>query len=140
MPLACARLRPSVLNSDLHGAQQIQFALGNQLTHRLALDEFEGHVQDTVDLVHIIDLGDCGVRNGGRRPRLVQESSLSIRVVGDLLFEDLESHRPTQSCIHGAVDDAHASLTDQLLDLIVLERLSDQRHVEVIRASKGRDA
>jgi hypothetical protein len=63
----------------------------------------------------------------GRGVGLLQEAVLALLVPRELGRQHLEGHRPAEARVAGLVDDAHAALPEQLLDLVVLDRLPDHR-------------
>jgi hypothetical protein len=57
--------------------------------------------------------------------RLVEEALDDALVLGPLGEQHLERHRPADHGVLGAVDHAHAALTEQIGDLVVAHLLTD---------------
>ena len=116
------------LGGDLEGAEEVELAALDEGLHRLALDELHGDEEALGPLVHVVHLGDRGVGHRGRRARLLEEPALPVLVASELGRKDLERHRTSQAGVAGPVHDAHATLPEQLFDLVVLDGLADHRH------------
>ena len=115
------------LARDLEGAQEVELAALDEGLDGLALDELHRDEEALGPLVHVVDLGDCGMGDRGRRARLLQEAALAVLVARPLGRQHLEGHQPAEAGVAGLVDDAHAALPEQLLDLVVLDGLADHR-------------
>ena len=111
MPASWAFCRPPAdLARDLEGAQEVELAALDQGLDRLALDQLHRDEEALGPLVHVVDLGDRGVGDRGRRARLLEEAVLAVLVPRELRGQHLEGHRPAEAGVAGPVDDAHAAL------------------------------
>ena len=115
------------LGGDLERAEEVELAALDEGLHRLARDELHRDVEALGPLAHVVHLGDRRVVHRRRRVRLLQEPPLALLVARELGGQDLEGHQAAQVRVAGLVDDAHAALPEQLLDLVVLDGLADHR-------------
>jgi hypothetical protein len=78
----------------------------------------DDHVGHTVVLPEVVDVHDVRVAHLGDRLRLVPEPSRRVRARRDSL-EDLDRACALQLHVVGAVHEAHRSLADEVLDLVL---------------------
>ncbi len=66
------------------------------LAHRLAVDQLHHQEALTVHLLEAVDAGDIGVRKRREHSRLPFKARQPLRVLGEQLRQDLESHVATE--------------------------------------------
>ena len=84
----------------------------------LAVNELHGQEVHPVRLLDVVDAADVGVRDAACQPDLRQQSLESPGIATEWLRQELQSHRLPELEILGAVDLAHAALSDALDDAI----------------------
>ena len=115
------------LRGDLERPEHVQLAPLDQRLDGLALDQLHGDEEALGALVDVVDLRDRRVIDGARGARLLEEAGLAALVPRQLGRQELERHGPAEAGVARLVDDAHAALAEQLLDLVVLDRPPDHR-------------
>ena len=91
-----------------------------------SLQALEGDELLALALSDVVDGADAGVVEGGRRLGLPPEALEGLRVLGQLLREELEGDGPAQARVLGLVDDAHAAAAELPEDAVVGHGLPDQ--------------
>ncbi len=81
-------------------------------------DELDDHVGNAVVLAEVVDVDDVRVAHLGDRLRLVAETRGRVRVGSDPL-QYLDRARALQLHVVRAIDEAHRSLADEVLDLVL---------------------
>ena len=61
----------------------------------------------------------------GRRARLPTQTLQGLRIVADLLGQELQRDAPSELDVLGLVDDAHSAAPELLEDPVVRDRLAD---------------
>jgi hypothetical protein len=93
------------------------------LTFPASLHHQEIHA---VLLADLVDAGDVGVREGGEHLGLPSEARQPLRIVGERRRQYLDRHLAPEAGVLGAVDLAHAALTELGGDAEVGEMGADQ--------------
>jgi hypothetical protein len=89
------------------------------------VDELHGNEGHPVGFVDLIDYGNIGMLESGRRLGLLNEPALPLRVGNQLGRQDLEGDLAVQIDVEGTVDDPHAATADLIEDLVMGEGLAD---------------
>jgi hypothetical protein len=90
--------------------------------------------EDPIVLARRVDRYDVGMIERRGELRLRYESAAELRVVRELLGEDLQRHRAIEREVGGAVHDAHPASAHTTVDPIAGELLRDKgiRHQPVL--------
>jgi hypothetical protein len=99
--------------ADLHGQPEGTLE-GNgapidQRGQRRARHEFHGDEVDVRVVADVVDDGNAGVLERGRRTGLAPEAVPGVRIGRQGVVEHLERHGPIQAGVRGTVDHTHAS-------------------------------
>ena len=98
-----------------HEQRQLQIkcpVAGQVLSQVQSLDVFLGDEMDVVDAGHFVDLDDVGVNQGGGCLGLTTKPLDVGRVGGQIAFEHLEGHLPTERLLFGQVDLGHCTAAE----------------------------
>jgi hypothetical protein len=76
-------------------------------------------------LVDVVDGADAGVIELGGRLRLALEPLQGVRVLGQLLRQELERYLAPEARVFRLVDDTHAAAPELGIDAVVRDRLAD---------------
>ncbi len=96
--------------------------------HVEAVDVAHGDVEDAVGVgVGLVDRDDVGVLDAGDRPGLQDEALPEPVVDAQHRVEDLQRHPAAQPRVECQVDDGHAALADDVLDVVPGHLLADER-------------
>ena len=108
----------------------------DQRVERLARYQFHGNEVDAVETVDLVDGDDVGMtqRRGGLS--LMDQAASAFRVRGKLSRQDFDRGKPSQTRIAGPVHHAHAAFTQRRQDLVVAERMAQQRRRGVLLQSR----
>ena len=122
-PLAVRFLqRLGHLADDAHRFARLHGAAAEDGRQRLALDQLH-HDEDLLALLFDgEDGGDVGVIELGDGARLAQEARLPLRIVGDVVGEDLDGHFAQQPRVLGAPDLTHPACAEWADQPICAER------------------
>ena len=82
------------------------------LLQTAARDVLHGKEVATVLLADGVDLDNVRVVEAGRAPRLAQESLDVVRILGQMLAEDLDGDETVEGLLVRLVDDPHAAATE----------------------------
>ena len=66
----------------------------------------------TIVLADGVDLDDVRVVEAGRAPRLAQETFDLVRILGQMLAEDLDGDETVEGLLVRLVNDSHAAATE----------------------------
>jgi hypothetical protein len=91
----------------------------------LAFDELHHDEVAAGVLVDVVDRADVRVFQCRRRARLASQPLERLRVVADLLREELQRDATAELDVLGLVDDAHAAAAELLQDPVVGDGLAD---------------
>ena len=83
-----------------------------------ALDVAHGEVELPVGLAGVVDRDDVGMLERGSEARLDEEALAKPAILGKAWREQLERDGSLERDVVGAVDDAHATAPEQLLDAV----------------------
>ena len=83
-----------------------------------ALDVAHGEVELPVGLAGVMDGDDVGMLERGSEARLDEEALAKPAILGKAWREQLERDGSLERDVIGAVDDAHATAPEQLLDAV----------------------
>jgi hypothetical protein len=99
--------------------------LGEQRLQVVAVDETHRDVQHAVGLARLVDRDHVRVVERGCELGLAQEPLPEPLVLGELRRQELEGDIALQARVMGAVDDAHATASDERLDPVAEELGAD---------------
>ncbi len=80
----------------------------------------------SVLVVNFVDGADVGVIQGGSGLRLSLEACKSLRIFGNLVGQELESHKAPEFDILSLVHDTHPTTAELLDDAVVRDGLADE--------------
>ena len=103
----------------------------------LALDEAHRDEQVARVLPRAVDRDDVRVLERRRRGRLADEELTEPRLPGELGQDDLEGHRPLETGLGGAIDDAHAAGAGDRLDAVAGDGVAHRHRDAVHPARRG---
>ena len=109
--------------ADLRGVvQRLRGAeytvLRHALFERLALDELHDDIIQVVPLAHVVDGDDVGVGEHGHGLGLLVEAAAQLRVLRQVLPQDLHRHLAVEPVVQGPEDPGHSPHADLLHNLI----------------------
>lgn len=113
------------LEGDLDRPQQVELAVGDELTDGPAVDVFHGDEQVPVDFVDVVDLGDGRMGDGRGGPGLEEKAAPPLGIRDEAGRDHLEGHQAVETGVAGPVDDPHAALAELGFDPVMLESCSD---------------
>ena len=115
------------LGDEVQGLPPVQLAplLLHILLEGDAVDELHDDIVQLAGAGHVVHRHDVGVGEHGDGLGLVVEAAAELRVLRQLLLEDLDGHQTVEPVAPGLVDHGHAAGADALQDLIsVVEQFS----------------
>ena len=101
----------------LQSRRLVGCAVRHRAGEAAAWDVLDDHVRRALVLAEVVDVDDVRVPQLGDGLGLVAEAGDGVRVRRDRLH-DLDRTGPFQLRVIGAVDHAHRSLADEILDLV----------------------
>jgi hypothetical protein len=103
------------------------------------LDQLEHERADALVFFELVDGGDVGVVHRREQPRFALEPSVPRRIGGEARRQDLERDVAAQAPIAGAIDLAHAAVTQHADHVVAAERLArlQPRLVRVVQLVNG---
>src|SRR6185437_1616072 len=81
-----------------------------------------------IGFVRVVDDGDVRVLDGRGGLRFLEKAAAALRIVNQVLRQDLERDLAVEPRVGRAIDDAHATAADFARDAIVREGLADKIH------------
>ncbi len=115
------------LDGQLEQRVQRQRSRADPLLQRRPLEILHHDERPPVLLADVVDRADIRVIQRGGRPRFAREPGQRCWILRELRRDELERHRAVQPRVFGLVDDAHAAAGQPGDDVVVRERLVDQR-------------
>ena len=94
---------------------------------RRSFDQFEHEGVSPVLLLDAVNRADVRMAQGGQNLRLPLKPRQPVRITGQELGQDFQSHIPVQPGIGGSIDLTHSAFTELLGDSVVSEGSSDHR-------------
>ena len=104
---------------------QRQAALGDDISQRSPVDQFQRQEGDAVDLLNRVDRDDVGMIELGGGARLALEALPAVGVAGQFAGQHLQRDAPLELGVFGEVHLAHAALAEQFEDPVVTERAAN---------------
>src|ERR1700745_2489378 len=96
------------------------WSLLDSLAHALALQQLGDEIGNASSArAEAIDRHNIGMVKSGRSPCFLLESPHSLRVRGQLLWQNLQRHFTTKAVVARAIDLAHAPRTQQRQDFAI---------------------
>ena len=99
----------------------------NAIAKGLAFEKFHGDEVLTVGFIDLVDGADVGVIEGGRGAGLTKEAFDHLGIAGELQGQAFEGDPAPEAGVFRAVDNAHASSTERIDELIVRNCRTDHR-------------
>ena len=113
------------LDCDCNRACRLERALAAQkLLQVRAIDVTHRDEQPSIRLSRLIDRDDVRVIEARRKARLAQHPISETDVFGEIPKKELQRHRPLQASITSAIDLAHPSTAEHVLDHIASDHLT----------------
>jgi len=91
----------------------------NAMLQRHAVEELHGDERVAVLVINLVDGADVGMIQRRGRLGLALKTGERLLVFGNLIGEELESHKPAELHILGLVHHAHAAAAELLDDAVV---------------------
>jgi hypothetical protein len=88
-----------------------------QVAQALAGDQLHDDEVGAFELLHVVDVDDVVVDQGGDDLRLLLEALAELLVHGELRRQDLDRHRPVERELPRPIHHPHAAAADLALDL-----------------------
>ena len=104
---------------------------GDQVLQRHAIQELHGDEHAAVFFADVINGADVGMVQRRSGLRLAPEAFQRLRVLRDVVGQELEGDETVQARVLGLVDHAHAAAAELSEDAVVRNRRVD--HAEVTR-------
>ncbi len=95
--------------------------VGDQACQVGPVDVAHGDVEQAVDLAEVVERHDVCVVDRGGVAGLVDEPLAELRILGEVLGDDLEGDLAAEADVGGAVHHAHAALAEHPVDPVVPE-------------------
>ena len=116
--IAIRELRFVIAQARKHGYDMLIAAATEAVRQASPGDELDDHVRHAVVLAEVVDVDDVRVAHLGDRLRLMAEPSRRVRV-GREPLQHLDRAGALQLHVVRAVNEAHRSLADEVLDLVL---------------------
>jgi hypothetical protein len=104
-----------------------------------SIQKFHGNKSLPVLVVNFVDRADVGMVQGGSGLRFSLEAGESLRIVSDLVGQELQGDKAVQLYVLSFIDHAHPSTAKLLDDAVVRDGLADHgaQGCNLRRAAKG---
>ena len=103
-------------DADVQHIEFRQFGfLFDSIVQAAVVGQFHDQIRLAVKLIEHVDMDDVGMVKGGAGPRLAVKTFQNLFVFGHFALEQLDRHLPLQHHIQGAIDGAHSSRGNDLL-------------------------
>jgi hypothetical protein len=110
-------------------------SLRDQLGERRPLDQLHDEGHGAAGLLEPVDLGDVRVIERREHPGFAFEAGEPIRVGGERLWQGLDRHLSAELRVEGAVDFAHAALSQRCEDFVGTQAgAGEEGHLGLVRS------
>ena len=121
--------RPCALENDAQGFGLLdRLAVGQQVIHRLPVDELHDKVVVAAGLPHVEGLDDIGMIQPGGGATFAVETVHEFLVLTETTWKHLDGHHPIQAELLGLEHDGHGALPDLAENLITGDLLGRPVH------------
>src|SRR4029077_3266546 len=103
----------------------LKWTVGNPVLERAPIQKLHGDKGPPILLAKVVNRADIGVIKRGRGLGLALGTGERRRVSGYLLTLKADGDKPSQACILGLIDDAHAPAAQLLDNAVVRDGLVD---------------
>src|SRR4029077_1011788 len=103
----------------------LKWTVGNPVLERAPIQKLHGDKGPPILLAKVVNRADIGVIERGWGRGRALETGERLRVAGYFLRQKLEGDKPSQACILGLVDYAHAAAAQLLDNAVVRDGLVD---------------
>ena len=106
----------------------------------LAIDVFHGEEGVALDVAHVVDAANVGMRNPPRDPHFIFETLQQTLIAGGFIGKKLERHRLAEREVVGAIHLAHAAFSQQSNDAIATSQQAagyEAAFAEIFRRTRG---
>ena len=111
------------LDGEVEAGPQLRLARLETVAKALPLQVLLHDEMDAVLMPDIEHRGDMRMTERRRRARLALEPTEAVRIVSELLGQDLDRDLPAQACVGSEIDGTHAALAELVTDFVGSETL-----------------
>ena len=113
------------VDAEVDELMDIERTVGQAVAQRASLEQLHDDERMAVDFADVVDGADAAVIQGRGGASLGVQPAYRVRLVSQIVGQELESDRTSEPDVLGAVDDTHAAGTDLRVNPVVGNSPSD---------------